>query len=102
VQFNLPLKERDNNLTEVFKVKRIRWKDLHLDDGFLSVTYDAGGIYGKFGGAAYNGYVNGEINVYNDVVYSWDGWISGNTEMREITQKLYPRYFLMDGKVRAT
>ncbi len=102
VQFNLPLKERDNNLTEVFKVKRIRWKELHLDDGFLSVTYDAGGIYGKFGGAAYNGYVNGGINVYNDADYSWDGWISGNTETRELTEKLFPKYFLMEGKVSTT
>ncbi|MCE9519606.1 MAG: hypothetical protein K8R87_08655, partial [Verrucomicrobia bacterium] len=28
VQFNLPVKGRDNNVTELFKVKQIRWKEL--------------------------------------------------------------------------
>ncbi len=103
VQFNLPVKGRDNNVTEVFKVKQIRWKELHIEDAFLSVTYDLGGIYGKFGGAAYEGYVNGEFNIYNDAVYTWDGWISGkDVQTRELTQKLCPGYFFMEGKVGAT
>lgn len=103
VQFNLPVKGRDNNVTEVFKVKQIRWKELHIEDAFLSVTYDLGGIYGQFGGAAYEGYVNGEFNIYNDAVYSWDGWISGkDVQTRELTQKLCPGYFFMEGKVGAT
>ena len=62
-----------------------------------------GGIYGKFGGAAYDGYVNGEFNIYNDAVYSWDGWIGGkNVQTREITRKIFPGYFFMEGKVGAT
>ena len=102
VQFNLPMKGRDNNVTEVFKVKRIRWKELHIEDAFLTVTYDAAGIYGKFGGNAYEGYVNGEFNIYLDDVYSWDGWISGkDVQTREITQKMFPEYFFMEGKVAA-
>lgn len=102
VQFNLPMKSRSNNVTEVFKVKRIRWKELHIEDAFLTVTYDAAGIYGKFGGKAYEGYVNGEFNIYLDDVYSWDGWISGkDVQTREITQKMFPEYFFMEGKVAA-
>ncbi len=103
VQFNLPVRDRDNNLTQVFKVKRMHWKELHIDDAFLTVTFDQGGIYGKFGGAAYDGYVNGEFNVYLDAVYSWDGWLNGtDVQTREITRKLFPGYFFMEGQVGAT
>ena len=103
VQFNLPVKGRDNNLTEVFEVDRIRWKQMHVEKAFLSVTYDANGIYGKLGGSAYDGYVNGEFNVYLDDSFTWDGWIGGKgVQLRDITQKLMPGYFLMDGKVEGT
>lgn len=100
VQFNLPVKGVNNNLTEVFRADQIRWKDLHIDDAHLSVTYDANGIYGQFGGAAYDGYVSGAFNVYLDQVYSWDGWIAA-TAMRttEVTHRLCPEYFMLDGKV---
>jgi len=100
VQFNLPVKGKDNNLTEVFEVDRIRWKQMHVEKAFLSVTYDANGIYGKLGGSAYDGYVNGQFNIYLDDSFTWDGWISGtNVQLHEITQKLMPGYFLMDGQV---
>lgn len=103
VQFNLPIKTVDNNLTETFRVDRIRWKDLHLEDAHLSVTYDANGIYAQFGGAAYDGYVNGAFNVYLDTAFSWDGWISGtNVRTTEITRQLCPAYFLLDGQVATT
>jgi hypothetical protein len=100
VQFNLPVKGKDNNLTEVFEVDRIRWKQMHVEKAFLSVTYDANGIYGKLGGSAYDGYVNGQFNIYMDDSFTWDGWISGTkVQLHEITQKLMPGYFLMDGQV---
>jgi len=103
VQFNLPVKTLDNNLTETFQVDRIRWKQLHMEDAHLSVTYDMNGIYGKFGGAAYEGYVNGEFNIYLDTNFSWDGWITGTgVRTTEITQKMCPAYLLLDGKVDLT
>lgn len=103
VMFNLPVKDVDNNLTETFQVDRIRYKELHMEKAHLTITYDANGIYGKFGGEAYEGYVNGAFNIYNDVNYSWDGWISGSAvKTTEITQKLCPAYLLLDGKVNAT
>ena len=103
VLFNLPVKGQDNNLTETFNVDRIRFKQLHLEKAHLSVTYDVNGIYGKFGGAAYEGYLNGAFNVYLDQSFSWDGWISGiGVRSTEITQKISPAYFLLDGKVDLT
>lgn len=103
VLFNLPIKTVDNNLTETFKVDRIRYKQLHMENAHLSVTYDANGIYGQFGGEAYEGYINGAFNVYLDTNFSWDGWISGaGVRTTEITRLMCPAYLLLDGKVAAT
>ncbi len=103
VLFNLPHKQVSNNLTETFRVDVIRYKQLHIEDCFLTVTYDAAGIYGQFGGKAYEGYVNGGFNIYNDTSFTWDGWIAGTgVRTTEITQKLTPTYLLLDGKVDAT
>lgn len=103
VLFNLPIKNVDNNLTETFKVDRIRYKQMHMENAHLSVTYDANGIYGQFGGEAYEGYINGAFNVYLDTHFSWDGWISGaGVRTTEITRLMCPAYFLLDGKVATT
>ena len=103
VLFNLPIKNVDNNLTETFKVDRIRYKQLLMENAHLSVTYDANGIYGQFGGEAYEGYINGAFNVYMDTNFSWDGWISGaGVRTTEVTRVMCPAYFLLDGKVAAT
>jgi|GEM_PF-665619 len=103
VRFNLPVRQKDNNLVETFEVDRIRWKELQTGKAYLSVTYDVGGIYAKFGAEAYEGYVNGELNVYNDDSYTWDGWIGGKkVQTNELTQKLFPTYFFMKGNVDVT
>jgi len=103
VRFNLPLREVDNNLTETFEVDQIRWKQLHIENAHLSVTYDMNGIYGKFGGEAYEGYIEGGFDVYLNDAYTWDGWIAATDVLTtEITQKLTPAYFLLEGKVRGS
>jgi hypothetical protein len=103
VLFNLPMKQVSNNLTETFRVDVIRYKQLHIEDCFLTITYDASGIYGQFGGEAYGGYVKGAFNIYNDTTYTWDGWITGTgVSTTEITQKMTPTYLLLDGKVDAS
>ncbi len=103
VQFNLPMKTTSNNLVQTFKLDQIRYKQLHVEEAFLSVTYDAAGIYGKFGGKAYEGYVEGAFNIYLDENYSWDGWLSGTgVKTTEVTRIMCPGYLLLDGKVDAT
>ncbi|CAN5835155.1 hypothetical protein BH11VER1_BH11VER1_05080 [soil metagenome] len=103
VQFNLPLKQKNNNLVETFEIDSVRWRKLHTGKAFLTVTYDAAGIYSKFGAEAYEGYINGEFNVYLDDNFHWDGWLGGkNVQTHELTQKICPGYFLMDGRVEAT
>ncbi|MEZ5384880.1 MAG: hypothetical protein R3F13_05140 [Prosthecobacter sp.] len=99
VQFNLPLKDRSNNLTETFTVDQIRWKDLHIEKAHLSVTYDSAGIYGQFGGEAYAGYMNGAFDFYLDEVYTWDGWVTGvDMNLGPMTRALFPGYLLLEGK----
>ncbi|MDI1313380.1 hypothetical protein [Prosthecobacter sp.] len=101
VHFNLPLKDRSNNLTETFSVQQLRWKQLHFENAHLSVTYDAHGIYGLFGSSAYGGYVNGAFDIYLDETFTWDGWVAGtDVDLQPITTTLFPEYFLIDGKVQ--
>lgn len=100
VRFNLPMKDRNNNLTETFTVEQLRWKQLHIEQAHLSVTYDANGIYGSFGGEAYAGYVNGAFDIYLDDAFTWDGWVSGtDVNLGPVTTVLFPEYFLLDGVV---
>ncbi len=101
VHFNLPLKDRSNNLTETFTVQQLRWKQLHFENAHLSVTYDVHGIYGVFGSSAYGGYVNGAFDIYLDETFTWDGWLAGtDVDLQPITTTLFPEYFLIDGKVQ--
>ena len=101
VHFNLPMKDRDNNLTETFTVDQLRWKQLHFEKAHLSVTYDAHGIYGIFGSSAYGGYVNGAFDIYLDETFTWDGWVAGtDVDLKPVTTTLFPEYFLIDGKVQ--
>lgn len=98
VRFNLPMKDRNNNLTETFTVEQLRWKELHVEKAHLSVTYDANGIYGQFGGQAYGGYVNGAFDIYLDEAYTWDGWVSGaDVALGPVTKALFPKYFVLSG-----
>ncbi len=101
VHFNLPMKDRNNNLTETFTVDQLRWKQLHFENAHLSVTYDVHGIYGLFGSSAYGGYVNGAFDIYLDETFTWDGWLAGtDVDLQPITTTLFPEYFLIDGKVQ--
>ncbi len=101
VHFNLPMKDRNNNLTETFTVEQLRWKQLHFENAHLSITYDVRGIYGVFGSSAYGGYVNGAFDIFLDETFTWDGWLAGDgVDLGPVTKTLLPEYFLIDGKVQ--
>ena len=98
VKFNVPIKQKDNNLVQTFELDRLVWKQFDAENIYVSVTYDANGIYGKLGGKAYDGYVNGEFNIYLKDLGKWDGWLAGtNVNMGPITQAIAPENFVMDG-----
>jgi hypothetical protein len=103
VEFNLPLKRVDNNLVQVLKAQRLRFRQLEGTDPWVSFTYDRHGIYTRFGANAYGGYVEGEANVYIDENYTWDAWASlSEVESGPITEVLTPEYFRMRGRSNAT
>lgn len=100
IVFNLPLKQKDNNLVQVFKADWLRYKQFRIANVVLEVTYDKNGIYAKFWAKAYQGDLEGAFNLYLDDTLSWDMWVAGTgIETRELTDALTPAYFSMGGKL---
>jgi hypothetical protein len=100
VVFNFPLKERDNNLVEVFRNNTVIYRHLLIEKVWLSVTYDQQGIYVGFGGETCGGYITGKINLYLDELYSWDASVSlTRVDVTPLTGKLTRKYVLMDGRL---
>lgn len=100
VLFNFPLKEKDNNLVEVFQNNTIIYRQLEITKVWLSVTYDKQGIYISFGGETCGGYITGKFNLYLDQTYSWDASASfTGINMKPLSAKLLREYALIDGIV---
>lgn len=100
IEFNLPLEQKDVNLVQTFHLDRAVWKNFESEKLYLTVTYDAKGIYGSFGGEAYDGYANGGFNIYLSDLGRWDGWIAGTKmDTEPLTRILAPDSFLMTGVV---
>ncbi len=100
VEFNVPIKQKSNNLVQVFELDRLVWKQFDAEKISVEVTYDANGIYGKVGAFAYGGYVNGAFNIYLKDLGKWDGWLAAtHVHMEPITRVLAPENFVMDGTI---
>jgi hypothetical protein len=100
VVFDLPMKDRKNQVVEVFEADRMQWKNLHAEKTSLSVTYDRNGIYGTFYAKAYMGDINGAFDFYLDEAYTWDGWLAvTKIQSGPVTQALFPEYLMIDGIV---
>ncbi len=100
IVFNTPQQDHDNNLTEVFENNTLIFRQLRVDDAWLSVTYDARGIYARFGGRSCGGSLSGGCNLYLDELYTWDAWVSlTGIAMEQLTDKLSPDTFRMSGPV---
>ncbi len=100
VQFNVPVKDLNNNLVQTFSLRRAKWKDFDAKDLYITATFDENGIYGNFGGEAYAGYAEGGFNFYLTDRGKWDAWVAGtNLDTGPVTKILVPDSFLMEGKV---
>lgn len=100
VQFNVPVKQVDNNLVQTFTLRRALWKQYEAEDLYLSVTFDSEGIYGSLGGNAYDGYVEGQFNFYLNDPGKWDAWIAGSDfNTGPLTKVIVPDNFLMEGNI---
>jgi hypothetical protein len=96
--FNYPPDILRNNLVNVVKMDRARWRNFRASDLWVSVTFDSKGINGDFGGRAYGGYVNGGFSFFLQPDSPWTGWISGqDVDLAPLTADGAPQHFVMDG-----
>ena len=98
--FNYPPDVLRNNLVNVVKFGRARWRNFQASDLWVSVTFDRKGINGDFGGRAYRGYVNGGFSFFLQPDSPWTGWITGqDVDLAPLTADGAPQHFVMDGLV---
>lgn len=98
VRLNFPPKEQSNNLVNVVRFDRARWRNFTARDLWVSVTFDLQGINGLFGGEAYDGYVTGGFSFFLQPDAPWTGWINGeDLDIDELTQAVAPQHFVMSG-----
>ncbi len=95
---NYPIRNEDKNFVQTLESKGMRFQQIKADDITLSVTYDAGGIYGKLWAGAYGGDLNAEFNIYIGKEYAWDAWASAvGFELGPFFEALAPDRFVMTG-----
>ncbi len=98
IDFGLPPGTTARNVVQTLQAAAAKWKQFNARDLWFFVTYDAQGIYGKFGGAAYRGYINGGFDFYMQPDSPWEGWVSGTKlDLAQITSILAPQNFQMSG-----
>lgn len=96
--FNYPPDLLRNNLVNVVKFGRARWRNFHARDLWISATFDQAGINGDFGGRPYRGYVNGGFSFLFQPESPWTGWITGEgLDLDLLTADGAPQHFVMDG-----
>lgn len=99
LRLNYPPGEDENNLVNVVKFDRARWRNFTGRNLWVSVTFDLEGINGQFGGETYKGYVTGGFSFFLQPDAPWTGWLTGtDVDLAELTQAVAPQHFIMTGK----
>jgi hypothetical protein len=99
LRLNYPPEKDENNLVNVVKFDRARWRNFTAQQLWLSVTFDLEGINGQFGGASYEGYVTGGFSFFLQPDAPWTGWLSmTDIDLAQLTQAAAPQHFIMTGK----
>jgi hypothetical protein len=98
LRFNYPPDMRRNNLVNVVRFDRARWRNFQAGDLWVSATFDSKGINGLFGGRAYRGYVNGGFSFFLQPDSPWTGWIGGEgVDLGPLTEDGAPQHVVMTG-----
>lgn len=102
VQFKLPLSDtRANNVVPTVFLDEVTWKKISATQVWSSVTFDRKGIYGRLGGASYQGYISGGFSILFDAGFPWQGWIDlNNVSAQELAAKVVPEDFSITGKFK--
>jgi hypothetical protein len=98
MRLNYPPDKKVNNLVNVIKFDRARWRNFTGRNLWVSVTFDLKGINGLFGGQAYGGYISGGFSFFLQPDAPWTGWLSANkVDLDGLTQDGAPQHFTMSG-----
>jgi hypothetical protein len=99
VEFGLPVTEENAaNQVITLKADRIEWKKLLITEPWITVTFDSRGVFGKIGGKAYDGYLNGECSIYFKEGFPWNAYLHGKgMKVEEPVAKLAEDHFRMTG-----
>lgn len=101
IAFNLgkDAQGRANDLVNTIHIEQVRWKDLPLDQAWLSFTFAPATISGSFGGRFARGYLNGGMACGWSGDDPWAFWgAASDVEAGEICVALASRHFRMDGR----
>lgn len=97
LRFGLPPGSNTNNLVNTLTSKSVVWRQFQSGDAWVSVTYDVEGIYGKFGAAAYGGYLDGGFTFFLNPEASWTGWANGTgIDLGDFTAVVSPGNLSLD------
>ena len=98
LRFNYPPDIKRNNLVNVVRFDRARWRNFHANGLWVSVTFDSKGINGLFGGRAYRGYVNGGFSFFLQPDSPWTGWVGGEgVDLGPLSEDGAPQHVVMTG-----
>jgi hypothetical protein len=99
---NYPPQKKSNNVVNVVEADRARWRNFRARNLWISMTFDAEGINGLFGGQAYRGYLNGGFTFLFQPESPWTGWLAATElDMDPLTQDAAPQNLVMSGMANA-
>jgi len=99
LDFSMPPNVEADNIVQVVKVRGFRWKDFTAKDLWVSVTFDAKGIYLEFGGNSYGGYLNGAGDLSLKGVLPWNASLAvSKIDLGSLTKSVAVDRFIMTGK----
>lgn len=102
LRLNYPPDKKENNLVNVVKFDRARWRNFTGRNLWVAVTFDVEGINGLFGGEAYGGYVSGGFSFFLQPDAPWTGWLSATKlDLDGLTADGAPQHFTMTGRADA-
>lgn len=104
LEFALPRGNRNaNNVVNTLKADRIAWKDLSASNSWVSVTFDVNGIYGRFGGESYGGYINGDGTLLFKNERDWVASVAGTkVDLGDAAADLVPQHVRLTGRGTGT
>jgi hypothetical protein len=88
-----------NDLVNTIHIEQVRWKDLPLDQAWLSFTFAQTIISGSFGGRFAKGYLNGGLSCGWSGDDPWAFWgAASDVEAGEICTAMASKHFQMNGR----